>query len=141
MADPSARPTSECTRSQLGPKGGGGSTIPTAPPLNARRGVPVYREPASTTLSRPLAAGVLQYDAYSAIRRRRRRSPLYVANLSANCMGKRHLDNFAETGWWLGPTSPRTICGGSWFCPVCRTEPGWLSHPLYWARVVLWARL
>src|SRR5262249_30488185 len=27
------------TRSQLGPQGGGGSTIPTAPPLNARRGL------------------------------------------------------------------------------------------------------
>ena len=34
------------TRSQLGPRRGGGSTIPTERPLNARRGVPVYREPA-----------------------------------------------------------------------------------------------
>src|SRR5262249_48663316 len=42
------------TRSQLGPQGGGGSTIPTAPPLNARRGVLVYRGARiRTTLSRP----------------------------------------------------------------------------------------
>src|SRR5262245_16475206 len=38
------------TRSRLGPQGVGGSTIPTAP-LTARRGVPVYLEPAS---ARPL---------------------------------------------------------------------------------------
>ena len=56
------------TRPELGPQGGGGSTIPTASPLNACRGVPVYRGPRiRTTLSRPLAAGLLRYDAHSAI--------------------------------------------------------------------------
>jgi hypothetical protein len=85
---------SDCTRAgdlarhfhplPTGAPRGGGSTIPTAAPLNACRGVPVYRGPASARPCRArLRTGLLQYDAHSAISRRHfsNRSPRRYAAL------------------------------------------------------------
>ena len=50
-------------------------------------------------------------------------------------------DSNRRRAGWLGPGIPLGHCGGSSFCPVCRTEPGRLSHRFYRAPVVLQERL
>src|SRR5262245_21165317 len=81
---------------------GGGRRSRQAPPLNARRGVPVYREP-SHDLVAPACGWRVAVSAISRCRLSNR-SPLYAAStLSANRMSKRQsTTSLGEVGaLWL----------------------------------------